>query len=490
MLQAISDINIVLLLVFLTWHYALRCGFVSDDHSVVEKRKDIIPDSEKNPHKESFWVKLFNDSIIMYFWNRAMDKLRINRFPFVWHIMCLGLHLAICYCLYFVLLPFIGKDQALIAVLFWGVNPMLNQNIVWISGRSYLIATLFALIGLLSWHNPLIVLPFYLLGVITNISIALLPILIKLMHPNSWQGNFYIITMIVAGFPFILWKFHKRFTASLILDRENFRFKRRRVNVIAKIYGYYIRSFFVPTTMGWYHQAGFRYNPAWEKFNIWTLLSYGIVFWLCGQGWSGWWVLLGILPNTNMFATNSFVQDRYMYFGSIGISILCAPYFQQYPVLFIALAAIYASKAYSYSRYLQNDEALYRENWRNHPKSDYAVNNLAYFLIQRLRWDEARVVIHQGLEINKFNKMLWYNLGITWAAQGHFQNDEGKFKFLKALDCWKMCLQIEPRWSKPAEDLKKLIKLLVDNKVITMNLNEAMPGAPTIDMPHFGEMPT
>ncbi|MFZ2602704.1 MAG: hypothetical protein WAX79_01730 [Candidatus Omnitrophota bacterium] len=492
MLQTISSVytlETLLLVIILTWHYALRCGFISDDHAIIAQRKDIIPDTEKHPGKEKYWVKVFNDGVIMYYWNRIMDKLHLRPYPVIWHALCLGIHLLNCYLLYLVLIPFLGQQKSIIAVMFWAVNPMLNQNVVWISGRPYLIALLCALTSLLCWDLPLIVLPLYTLGVITNISIALLPLLIKLMH-KGWQANLYILMMFVVGVPFILWKFHRRFTTSLVLDRENFKFKKRKITTIMRIYGYYIKCFFLPVTMGWYHQSGFRYNPKWEKFNVWALVSYILVIWLAFQGWPGWWYILGILPNANMFATNSFVQDRYMYFGSIGLSILCVPLFIKYPVLFIAAISIYASKAYSYSRALQNDEAMYRENWRNHPESDYAVNNLSFFLIQQKRYDEARVVILRGLEICRSNKMLWYNLGVTWAAQGNFTNDECKFRFLKAVDCWKMALQIEPRWAKPAEDLKKMIQILVDQKVITMDINQAVKDAPAINLPAVGGFTT
>ncbi len=492
MFQAISELytlEALGLVIVLTWHYALRCGFISDDHATIAQRKDIIPDTEKNPMKEKYWVKVFNDGLIMYYWNSLMTRLRIRNYPFVWHTFCLGIHLLNCYLLYYVLLPFLGHKQSIIAVMFWAVNPMLNQNVVWISGRTYLITTLCALLSLLFWDNPFIVFPLYALGVITNITIALLPFLIKLMH-KGWQPNLYILMMFIIGVPFIAWKFHKRFSTSLVLDRENFRFKKRKVTTVMRILGYYIKCFFMPVTMGWYHQAGFRYNSKWEKFNIWALVSYAAVIWLAFQGWPGWWFILGILPNANLFATNSFVQDRYMYFGSIGLSILCAPLLIQHPVIFITAMAIYASKAYSYSRALRNDEAMYRENWRNHPESDYAVNNLSFFLIQQKRHDEARVVILRGLEICRSNKMLWYNLGVTWAAQGHFNNDEGKFRFLKAVDCWKMALQIEPRWGKPAEDLNKLLKILVEQKVITMDIKEAVKDAPAIDLPAVGGFST
>ena len=97
-------------------------------------------------------------------------------------------------------------------------------------------------------------------------------------------------------------------------------------------------------------------------------------------------------------------------------------------------------------------------------------------LIQQKRWEEARATILRGIEINRMNKMLWYNLGVTYAAQGHFRTDEGKFMFLRALDCWKMALQVEPRWSKPADDMKKLLQILVDNKVLTINKDDSANG--------------
>jgi Tfp pilus assembly protein PilF len=154
--------------------------------------------------------------------------------------------------------------------------------------------------------------------------------------------------------------------------------------------------------------------------------------------------------------------------------------------------SFYITRAYMYSRHLINDEEMYRENWRNHPNSDYAINNLSYFLIQQQRFDEARVVIMRGLAIDKTNKMLWYNLGVSWAAQGHFNNDEGKFRFLRALDCWKTALQIEPRWNRPAEDLKKLVKILVENKVLTLDQKEAADPTKgmTITLPNIIGLPT
>ena len=132
---------------------------------------------------------------------------------------------------------------------------------------------------------------------------------------------------------------------------------------------------------------------------------------------------------------------------------------------------------------MRNDETLYRENIRNHPKSDYAINNLGFFLIQNRRYEEARSTLTRGLDINKDNKLIWYNIGVTWAASGGIANEEGIKCMFRAIDCWKRALQIEPRWKKPLEDIQKVVKILVDNKILTIDPKLAMPDMPAIHTP-------
>lgn len=481
----IIDINIVLLITAFTWHYSLVCGYISDDHAAVAQRKDIIPDDEKKDRGESYWTKRFNDGIVMFYQTRIFWALGLKNIPFAWHLLNLGVHLANTSLLYYFLCPIVGVNNALYTCAFWAVNPMLNQNVVWISGRPYLFGAFLALVAMNCWQNPIVFGIFYMLAVITNISIFFAPILIWIAHHEAIQSKLYIGLMFLGAVPFLIWKFNKRFTNGLVIDRDNFKFNKRKINTFARIVAYYLWIYFVPVRMGWYHQAGFRYNKKWEKHNFWTTLGFiamALIIWK--NPIAGWWFILGLLPNSNLYATNSFVQDRYLYFCSIGVALIIAPYLANYPALFYCAMTFYVTRAYMYSRHLKNDELLYRENWRNHPKSDYAINNLSFFLIQQRRYDESRVVIERGLNIDRSNKMLWYNLGITYAAQGHFNNDEGKFKFIKALECWKTCLQIEPRWAKPAEDLKRLIQLLVDNKVLTLSKDDSANGI-SIDVPNL-----
>lgn len=481
------QIDVVLLIVAATWIYSLKCGFVSDDHAVIETRKDIIPEGEKHPKKENYWIKVFNDGVIMYYLNRLMWKISGKQSAFGWHLLNYSLHLLNTYLLYLVAAKILGSEIALCAALIWAVNPMQNQVAVWCSGRPYGIATTLALLMMIFWQKPFIVLPLYLLGIITSISVAFVPVILKVMHPNVWQGNLYLACLLLA-IPWALWKFTRRFgKGALVLDRENYQFRIKRIFNLLRVYAYYLFVLVFPVKMGWYHEGGFRYNEKWDRFNVWACIGGAIVFWLIGKGAFGVWFLLGMLPNMNIFATNSYLQDRYVYFGSMGLALIAAPYLYQCPVLFIALVAVYAAKSYSYSRHMVNDERLYRENWRNHPMSDYAINNLGFFLIQQFRYEEARAIIKRGIDINRNNKLLWYNLGITWAATAHLGSEEGKFRFLRAMDCWKMALQIEPRWRKPKEDLDKLVKFMIDNKVLTMKKEEAAEHMPSVDMPAPGQ---
>jgi tetratricopeptide (TPR) repeat protein len=485
------EINLILTVVAFTWHYALFCGYISDDHAAVAQRSDIIPDSEKVNRGESFWVKRFNDGIVMFYQTRLFWALGLKDKPFFWHLLSWGVHVANTYLLYMFLNNVTGSTVALYTCAFWGVSPMLNQNIVWISGRPYLFGAFLALVAMNCWQNPFAFGAYYMLAVITNISIFFVPMLIWLIYPHAWQSHLYIAVMILVAAPFLVWKFNRRFTNGLVIDRDNFNFKIRKINTFARISLYYIWTLFVPVRMGWYHQVGFRYNEKWEKFNYLTLLGLVVIgLMVFYYKLAALWFLIGLLPNSNIYATNSFVQDRYLYFCSIGIAMIIAPYLAAYPALFYCVMTFYVTRSYMYSRNLKDDESLYRENWKNHPKSDYAINNLAYFLIQQRRYDEARVILDRGLSIARDNKMLWYNMGITYAAQGHFVNEEGKLKFIKALECWKMCLQIEPRWAKPAEDLKKLIKLLVEKQVITLNKDDSAPGGMTISVPNIVGMST
>ena len=104
----VIDINLILLLTFIAWHYALFCGYISDDHAAVADRQDIIPDSEKVDRGESFWVKRFNDGLVLFYYTKIMKALRLKKIPFAWHLMSLIIHLMNVWLLQLFLQPIIG----------------------------------------------------------------------------------------------------------------------------------------------------------------------------------------------------------------------------------------------------------------------------------------------------------------------------------------------------------------------------------------------
>jgi len=93
-------------------------------------------------------------------------------------------------------------------------------------------------------------------------------------------------------------------------------------------------------------------------------------------------------------------------------------------------------------------------------------------------------VVERGLTINPNNKMLWYNLGITYTAQGHFANEEGKLKLIRAIQAFNKCLKIEPRWEKPMKDLQKIIPKMIEMGVLVPNTSSEKGGM-VVDIPNF-----
>src|SRR3990167_5576373 len=117
----------------ITWHYALFCGFISDDHAAIAQRIDIIPDGEKNPVKEKYWIKVLNDGVIMYYLNKIMRRI-FSTAPIGWHLFSFSMHILNTYLFYLVACQLVGVKMAGFAALLWTVNPMLNQVVAWCSG--------------------------------------------------------------------------------------------------------------------------------------------------------------------------------------------------------------------------------------------------------------------------------------------------------------------------------------------------------------------
>ena len=108
----IIDINLALAVIAFTWHYCLFCGYISDDHAAVAQRKDIIPDEEKKDRGESFWVKRFNDGLVMFYITRFFWGLGLKDKPLYWHAFSLIVHLCNAYLVYLFLLPIMGESVA------------------------------------------------------------------------------------------------------------------------------------------------------------------------------------------------------------------------------------------------------------------------------------------------------------------------------------------------------------------------------------------
>ena len=165
-------------------------------------------------------------------------------------------------------------------------------------------------------------------------------------------------------------------------------------------------------------------------------------------GWLGWksprvafasvWLFLPmvLLLNLRVFPEGEFVHDRFMYFSSVGFSLLIAlgvEYFATLPkfplsirarqvATVIALGLILGSATVYYERFWANDWVLYGRALAVAPGNNLATNNLAADLSDQGRYQEAIVLYARILERAPDYSLAQYNLGYCQYHKGQFED--------------------------------------------------------------------
>jgi tetratricopeptide (TPR) repeat protein len=145
---------LVSLLVYLP---TLRYGFVWDDKALIVENPYLAEASIPAVFAHNYWYNpdlpaTLNDkgyyrplTTLTLMANRRISGLN----PAPYHLLNLLLHAAVVFLLGVVLYRLIGlAAPAALGALAIGVNPALNSTVAWISGRNYLLAMLFLLVGL------------------------------------------------------------------------------------------------------------------------------------------------------------------------------------------------------------------------------------------------------------------------------------------------------------------------------------------------------
>ena len=149
------------------------------------------------------------------------------------------------------------------------------------------------------------------------------------------------------------------------------------------------------------------------------------------------WLLLpmALLLNLRVFPAGEFVHDRFMYFSSVGFSLLIAlaaerlaasPAFpfsirSRQAITVAALGIILGGATVYYCRFWANDWVLYGRALAIAPGNNLATNNLAADLSDVGRYDEAIALYERILARSPDYALAQYNLGYCQYRSGRFE---------------------------------------------------------------------
>jgi protein O-mannosyl-transferase len=150
------------------------------------------------------------------------------------------------------------------------------------------------------------------------------------------------------------------------------------------------------------------------------------------------WLFLpmGLLLNLRVFPPGEFVHDRFMYFPSVGFSLLLAlglewliaalrlPRSMRAPQIAIvaSLGIVLGAATVHYCRFWANDWVLYRHALAIAPGSNLATNNLAADLADTGRYQEAMALEQRILARDLNYPLARYNLGYCQYRAGNFDD--------------------------------------------------------------------
>ena len=142
---------------------ALRGGFISDDHKLIESRAPLFatPGAYRVlPMKMYFWGTSYDAEVwhdyrpwisLTYWFHHQLAGTN----PFIYHFSNWIVHIINAALIFFLMRWFMGGGAALIIALFTGVCPAALTSVGWISGRPDVWATFFVLIFLWAFRAAL-----------------------------------------------------------------------------------------------------------------------------------------------------------------------------------------------------------------------------------------------------------------------------------------------------------------------------------------------
>jgi hypothetical protein len=279
----------------------------------------VIDDVGAVKEFDKLWNKTRRHYIWLHFIGRGYKDLRLARaFTILFHTAnCVLVYLAF------------GRDGvSFLAALLFAVHPINTQCSVWLSGKPYLHASFFILLGVVFyWAAPLC----YALSLLFSITSIMFPgIFIK---SSPWW-------MLLLLPPFALVAFRR--TKQALVDKYNFsnpkirRFEWRKLVLATKTFAYYFIICMFPIKIGMFHTFGYEYgitkqdSDKWDRVDSVFWLSFTllvlyvvlmVMYWDTRIGLGMWWYGVFIIMWCNIVTIQQFIAERYCYLANAGLML-------------------------------------------------------------------------------------------------------------------------------------------------------------------------
>ncbi|MSR87142.1 tetratricopeptide repeat protein [Candidatus Peribacteria bacterium] len=402
-------------------------------------------------------------TFVSYQINAAMFGINATAF----HMVNLLLHCANVAFVFLILRRLTGKPfvAAFTAALF-AVHPLQTEAVLWAAGRKDLLSGLFFLLSTFfylryrdaDWHkrNLWWSIVFYALGLLSKVSIILLPVwLVMIDWVQKREADKRILTeKIPYGALALLFGIIAVVGKSRVLQSSG-----NLLNILLPLRSatFYLEKIAWPSGLSViYPYTGDGAHLAADfGFSVACVLVLILLFGFClvrkcrlpAFGLATYFVLLA--PSFTTFWKNGFLyfaSDRYAYLASIGIFFLIALALQYLwtmmnkrraadliigimgGVLIVSMIPLTRFQASVWA----NTDALYRNTLQNYPDSVMAHTNLGLELQHAKNFVEAQDHYKRAIELDPHSVNAYFNLSSLYAEEG--KSEEAKMVTLRILD--------------------------------------------------------
>jgi len=351
----------------------------------------------------------------------------------------------------FLYLLFAQAWPAVIGGLLYGLHPVTIEAVAWVSERKTVLATFFALWCLIShvlyvrkvrWWYLAISAAAYVLALLSKPTVIAMPVLFLLLDiwPFRRLGKRTIVEKIpffavCAASAIITYVSQSRTSLTKLPGESGLG---RIAMTFCHNIVFYLYNLLWPVDLSWYYPfpEPFDLSNRWVLFTIVgtcvLLVALGLSAWWTGGAAAGWlFFFLAILPTMGVIGFHPVIAaDRHMYFPMVGF-LMAVTYYGGLlwckagagnkwarPLLLVAVTILAASEFIMTRRYLRHwrdSEHVYEYMLEYSPNVAILHNNLANFLGDKGRLEEAVSHFERSLELKPASAEVHNNLGnVLW----------------------------------------------------------------------------